>query len=117
MNETIEAANARLSLAFNRLGYSLGETAGVIDEVTVHDRLGRYLFAWHKHENHLLFYLRKPALEAQSTLRQRAIARHAPELVNRNHAKETTIRLTSDSDAETLLGWLLPTLPLPSTAR
>lgn len=113
MDDTIKRAHERLSAALRERGYILGETPGVIQGVTVHDRLGRYLFAWHEHPHHLLFYLRKPALQAKSTLRQRAMARHPQPDVNRNPGGETTITLNSDSDAETLLGWLIPELPLP----
>jgi hypothetical protein len=112
MDETIKLAHERLSVAFREIGYVLGETPGVIDGITVHDRSGRYLFAWHKNPHHLLFYLRTPALRARSTLRQKAIARHPEGQVNRNPGGETTITLSSASEAETLLGWLLPALPL-----
>jgi hypothetical protein len=114
MDDTIRLAHERLSAAFREMGFALGNTPGVIEGVTVHDRLGRYLFAWHKHPHHLLFYLRKPALDAKSTLRQKAIGRHPQGQVNRNPGGETTITLKSDNDAETLLGWLLPALPLPA---
>lgn len=113
MDEKISLAHERLSAAFRGIGYLLGGTPGVIDGVTLHDRAGRYLFAWHKHPHHLLFYLRKPALQTRSTLRQKAIARHSQDQVNRNPGGETTITLYSDGEAETLLGWLLPQLPLP----
>jgi hypothetical protein len=113
MQETIRLAHERLSTAFREIGYGLEEVGGVIDGVAVRDRFQRYLFAWHKNEHHLLFYLRKPALDAKSTLRQKAMSRHPQGQVNRNPAGETTITLNSDSEAETLVGWLLPTLPLP----
>jgi hypothetical protein len=109
----IRLADERLSTAFRETGHALGETTGVIDGVTVHDRQGRYLFAWHRNPHHLLFYLRIPALRATSTLRQKAIARHPQDRVNRNPGGETTIVLRSAEEAETLLGWLLPALPLP----
>ena len=111
MDETITLAHETLSAAFRKVGYTLGETTGVIDGVTVHDRRGRYLFAWQKNPHHLLFYLRRPALEAKSTLRQKAIGRHPEGQVNKNPAGETTITLNSDGEAEILLGWLLPILP------
>lgn len=69
MDDTIRLAHERLSAAFRQIGYALDETSGVIEGVTVRDPLGRYLFAWHKNPHHLLFYLRKPALQEQSTLR------------------------------------------------
>jgi hypothetical protein len=43
---------------------------------------------WHKNPRHLLFYLRLPALQARS------------------------ITVNNDGDAQTLLKWLLPILPL-----
>jgi hypothetical protein len=113
MDDTIRRAHERLSAAFRACGYGLGETPGVIQGVTVRDQLGRYLFAWHEHPHHLLFYLRKAALQVKSTLRQKAMARHQQADVNRNPGGETTITLKSDGDAETLLNWLLPELPLP----
>ena len=113
MDETIKHAHERLSAAFRGIGYLLDDTPGVIDGVTVHDRLGRYLFAWHKNPHHLLFYLRGPALQVKSTLRQKAIASQPQGRVNKNPGGETTITLLSDSETEVLLGWLLPALPLP----
>lgn len=113
MNETITLAHERLSAAFRKIGYALGETTGVIDGVTVHDHTGRYVFAWQKNPHHLLFYLRLPALQAKSTLRQKALGRHPEGQVNKNPAGETTITLYSDGEAELLLAWLLPMLPLP----
>jgi hypothetical protein len=113
MDETIRVAHERLSAALRERGCTLGPTPGVIEGVTVHDRAGRYLFAWHTHPKHLLFYLRKPALEAKSTLRQKAVGRHPKDQVNRNPGGETTITLNSDADAALLLSWLLPELPLP----
>ena len=113
MDETIRLADERLRAAFKGIGYPLEDTSGVIDGVTVRDPGGRYLFAWHRNPHHLLFYLRTPALSAQSTLRQKAIARHPPAQVKRNNGGETTICLASEDEAETLLGWLLPELPLP----
>jgi hypothetical protein len=113
MEETIRGAHERLSQAFRDFGYTLGEVPGVIDGVTVDDLHGRYLFAWHKNPQHLLFYVRIPALRAKSTLRQKALSRHPEGQVNMNSRGETTITLYSDSEAETLLGWLLPALPLP----
>jgi len=113
VDETIRLAHERLSAAFAKIGYALGETAGVIDGVTVHDPLGRYLFAWHKNPHHLLFYLRRPALEAKSTLRQKALFRHPAGQISRNRIGETTITVRSDGEAAILLDWLLPALPLP----
>jgi hypothetical protein len=113
MDETIRLAHERLSEAFREAGHLLGDVPGVIDGVTVHDRQGRYLFAWHKNPHHLLFYLRGPALQAKSTLRQKALGRHRPEQVNRNPGGETTITISSDEEAQTLVEWLMPMLPLP----
>jgi hypothetical protein len=113
MEESVGLAHERLSRAFREIGYALEATSGVIEGVTVRDRLGRYLFAWHKNPHHLLFYLRKPALDAKSTLRQKAIARHWPGRVKRNPGGETTITIAGHDEAEVLLGWLLPALPLP----
>jgi hypothetical protein len=113
VNETIALAHERLSAAFRRSGHTLGQTSGVIEGVTVHDPRGRYLFAWHKNPRHLLFYVRMPALEAQSTLRQKALSRHPRDQVSRNPSGETTITIYNDDEAEMLLGWLMPALPLP----
>jgi hypothetical protein len=113
VDEPIRCAHERLSSAFRSAGLSLAPVSGVIDGMTVHDQLGRYIFAWHKNPHHLLFYLRKPALDAKTTLRQKAIARHSDRCVRRNPEGETTITLNSETDAETLLDWLLPALPLP----
>src|SRR5689334_1123698 len=108
MDETIRQAHERLSAAFREIGYPLAPTTGVIEGIKVHDRQGRYLFSWHTHPHHLLFYIRQPALGAQSTLRQKAMSRHPAEQVTRNPGNETTITLKSDEEAQTLLGWLKP---------
>lgn len=113
MDDAVLLAHERLTAAFSEIGYQLGEVSGVIAGVTVHDRSGRYVFAWHTQPHHLLFYLRLPALQAKSTLRQKALGHHPADLVNRNPGGETTITLNSDADAELLLNWLLPALPLP----
>ncbi len=84
-----------------------------MDEVTVHDPQNRHLFSWHKNSHHLLFYVRHPALRAQAALRQNALAQHPLEKVNTHPSGETTITLDSESDAQTLINWLLPALPLP----
>ncbi|TCJ41285.1 hypothetical protein [Parafrankia sp. BMG5.11] len=113
MNEGIERADARLKEAFRRINYNLGTNASVIDHTEVRDRQNRYLFAWHRHKNHLLFYLRREALDARTTLRQSAIGQHGLEAVRQNNGRETLITLTSEQDAEKLVDWLIPKLPLP----
>ncbi|HEY5721604.1 MAG TPA: hypothetical protein VIT45_04710 [Allosphingosinicella sp.] len=114
MDESIKRAHERLSASFREIGYTLEATSGFIEGVKVYDLDGRYLFAWHKNPHHLLFYLRKPALDAKSTLRQKAIRRHPQGQVDQNPGGETTITLTGDSDTAELLGWLIPALPLPA---
>jgi hypothetical protein len=113
MDEKISKAHEKLSSAFREIGFRLQNTSGVIDGVKVYDRANRYLFSWHKNPHHLLFYLRIPALNAKSTLSQKAATRHSAEQMNINPTRETTIKLNGLHDAETLLGWLLPELPLP----
>lgn len=113
MEEEIGNAHNRLVAAFRNMGCALAATTGVIDGMTVRDHSGRYLFAWHTHPHHLLFYLRKPALKSKSTLRQRALALHGPDSVSQNRGEETKITLRSVKDTELLLSWLLPELPLP----
>ena len=113
MDETIKQADQRLAEAFRSLGYILSEAGGVIDGTAVYDKQGRYVFAWHRNPRHLLFYLRRPALDIKSTLRQKAISRHGAGNTKENSGRETTIILNSEADAQTLLAWLMPTLPLP----
>jgi hypothetical protein len=98
---------------FTSLGYTLSPTSGVIDGIRVHDAAKRYLFAWHRNHHHLLFYLRMPALQARRGLHELAVANQPDGRATQNNGGETTIRLCSDAEVQTLLDWLLPLLPLP----
>lgn len=73
MDEDIAQADATLSALFRDVGYRLTPVPGVIDGTKVEDREGRYLFAWHRNPHHLPFYIRQPAHEMRSTLRQSAM--------------------------------------------
>lgn len=112
LNETINIGNARLIVTFVDLGYKIPDVPGVIDGTAVYDLDNRYVFAWHRRAHHLLFYLRKPALNTRSDLADLAAANHSAERLNKNNGGETTIRLESDGEVKTLLSWLLPLLPL-----
>lgn len=109
MCETIALADSALSEAFLQMNYRLGTNESVIDHTEVRDQQGRYLFAWHRQENHLLFYIREEALKIRSTLHQSAMAKHG-DCVRRNKGGETLITLRSDRDAATLVEWLFPKL-------
>ena len=112
MDDDMAMADARLLALFRDVGYRLSSVPGVIDGTKVEDRENRYLFAWHRNPHHLLFYIRHPALELRSTLRQSAISKHGADDVRRNPAGETLITLRSDDDARKLGEWLKPKLPL-----
>ena len=112
MNEDIKRGDEALAALFRKVGYRLAEVPGVIDGTEVWDMDHRYLFAWHRNPNHLLFYIRHPALEIRSTLRQSAIFNHGAEAVRRNPGGETLVTLRSEEDALKLTKWLGPKLPL-----
>lgn len=112
LDETIKIANKRLIKAFADLAYRIPDVPGVIDGTAVYDLENQYVFAWHRRHHHLLFYLRKPALNARRNLPALAAASHPAERLNKNNSGETTVRLESDEEAKTLLSWLLPLLPL-----
>ena len=112
LDESIYIGNARLIVTFADLGYKIPDVPGIIDGTAVYDLDSRYVFAWHRRAHHLLFYLRKPALNVRSDLVSIAATNHSAERLNKNKGGETTIRLESDEEVKALLSWLLPLLPL-----
>jgi hypothetical protein len=78
--------------------------SSVLSAVKLYDVQGRYLFSWIINKNHLLFYIRKPALKLVPSLGPRAL--HCLTAVKLNPAAEVTIRLETVADAKALSDWL-----------
>jgi hypothetical protein len=116
LDDTIRRGHDRLSGAFSDIGYTLAPTSGVIAGVKVYDLDRRYLFTWHPRPHHILFYIRKPALKVQSALRQGAADTFPPEMIRENPGGETLITLRREGDANDLVAWLFPQLPLPASS-
>lgn len=96
---------------FGKAGLSPSQKGGVTSSVRFHDEYGRYILSFICNRADLLFYVRKPAIRAVSTLPSQAAERFRD--VTTNTANECKIRIQSGSQAEDLLGWLAPLLPLP----
>jgi len=92
-------------------GLVLSGNTGEVAAVRLHDEAGRYLFSWITNQNHLLFYIRKPALKVARQLAPDASADLTK--VNENPKGETTVRIEGKADAQKLTEWLMPRLPLP----
>lgn len=111
------SAYEALRQSFQEPDYDLEPLTGVIEGVKVWDRWDRYLFAWQVNPQHLLFYLRRPALDVAEHLHDLAVQHHPAERISQNSRKETKIELRSRQDADRLLAWLLPELPLAAGGR
>lgn len=98
------AAHVHLIDCAARMELRAAAHSSVLSAVKLYDRHGRYLFSWIINAHHLLFYIRKPALElapqlAGGALRQLKGAKTNP-------AGEVTVRLERAADAEALVNWL-----------
>lgn len=107
------AMQAALALidGFSRAGLLTTQKSGVTASIRFHDEYGRYLLAFICNKTDLLFYIRHPAIQANSALPEHARERFLD--VSTNVAGECKIRMFNLNDAETLLSWLVPLLPLP----
>jgi hypothetical protein len=110
------SAYDHLRNSFAERNYDLRALNGVIEGVAVWDQHNRYLFAWQVKPHHLLFYVRSPALSVEGQLHAMAETHH-PGRVTTNPSGETKINLQAGAEAETLMRWLLPKLPLPAIPR
>lgn len=111
MNDDGKAAYLYLLLSAERAGLRSSCNTGHVKAVRLHDSKNRYLFSWSANQAHLLFYLRRPALEAKDDLA--ASARNAFPRTNTNPGGEETITVSSLEEAKELWAWLLTQLPLP----
>ena len=75
-----------------------------ITAVKLYSQQRRYLFSWIINKAHLLFYIRKPALDVMPSLAQ--AAQRQLRGVSINNAGEVTIRIETLRDAEALTDWL-----------
>ncbi|RYH00362.1 MAG: hypothetical protein EON58_00350 [Alphaproteobacteria bacterium] len=107
------ARQAALSLIYglSQAGLSITPKTGVTAFIQFHDEYGRYLLAFICNRTDLLFYVRRPAIYAMPTLPGQARERFRD--VSANTADECKIRIYALDDAENLLSWLVPLLPLP----
>lgn len=107
-----QAAHDFLLRKLPSLGLTPSNNSGHAKAVRLHDVENRYLFSWIPAKAHLLFYVRKPALDVASQLRQsvKTIGLQTAE----NPAGEVTIRIEREMDAQQLLSWLTASLPLPA---
>lgn len=105
-----QAAHDALLQAMPSLGLTPSNNSGHAKAVRLHDVENRYLFSWIPAKAHLLFYIRKPALNAAPQLR------HSAKLTGlqtaENPAGEVTIRIEKEADAQQLIKWLAASLPL-----
>ena len=110
-SERALAAHRLLLAELPKLGLTPSRNSGHVKAVRLHDIQNRYVFSWIPNAAHLLFYVRKPALNTSPHLRVSA-GKGLPN-VRTNPAGEVTSRLEGDEDARTVLIWLKSVLPLP----
>lgn len=95
------------------LGMSRSYKTGRVPAVCWRDARGDYLFSFIPNKNHLLFYVRLPALAREPGLANEA--RGLDLEAARNPAGETTVHVRNSADAEKLVSWLTEKLPLPTS--
>ena len=105
------AAHRLLLAEMPRLGLTPSHNSGHVRAVRLHDLYDRYVFSWIPNQQHLLFYIRLPALNAAPSLKASA-ERELPG-VSVNNAGEVTARIEGTEDAQLALRWLATVLPLP----
>jgi len=110
-SEGVRAAHHLLLAELPKLGLTPSHNSGHVQAVRLHDVADRYLFSWIPNQHHLLFYVRKPALNAAANLRGSAV--HRLPRTSENNAGEVTSRLETSQDAQAVLEWLQDILPLP----
>jgi hypothetical protein len=98
------AANNHLLAVAEQMHLSPEPHSSAIFAVKLFDRRRRYLFSWIINAQHLLFYIRKPALKLMPSLGHGA--REHLHHVKINPAGEVTIRIETAADAKALTEWL-----------
>ena len=98
------AAHRHLLSAAGAMNLSAEPRVSAIRAVKLYSQDRRYLFSWIINRAHLLFYLRKPALDVMPSLKAGAQARLRGVAVN--NAGEETIRVETPQDAQALTDWL-----------
>lgn len=111
----IKSASVRQSYVLlidqlKRLGLRSSYKSGKVPAVRWRDARERYVFAFIPNNNHLLFYVRTPALAATPKLAGQAAALGLVSEVNR--ATEITLRIETVADATVIIEWLQSVLPL-----
>lgn len=98
------AAHRHLLDSATAMNLSAEPRVSAIRAVKLYSQDRRYLFSWIINRAHLLFYLRKPALDAMPSLKAGAQARLRHVAIN--NAGEVTIRINTLQDAQALTNWL-----------
>lgn len=98
------AAHNYLLAVAEQMHLSAEPHSSAISAVKLFDRRRRYLFSWIINAQHLLFYIRKPALKLMPSLSSGA-HEHLRN-VKVNPAGEVTIRIETAADAKALTEWL-----------
>ena len=75
------AAHRLLLAELPKLGLTPSHNSGFVKAVRVHDVRSRYVFSWIPARQHLLFYVRKPALNSAPNLRASAATSHERQTV------------------------------------
>lgn len=110
-SERVLIAHRLLLDRVTKLGLTPSHNSGHVRAVRLHDVHNRYLFSWIPNQHHLLFYVRRPAMNAAPNLRSSAKA-DLPR-PRENNAGEVTARLEGPEDAQAVFDWLSAVLPLP----
>lgn len=98
------AAHNHLLLVAEEMNLSAEPHSSAISAVKLFDSRRRYLFSWIINAQHLLFYIRKPALKLMPSL---SFGAHEHlRNVKVNPAGEVTIRIETTVDAKALTEWL-----------
>lgn len=98
------AAHRHLLSTADAMNLSAEPRVSAIRAVRLYSQDRRYLFSWIINHAHLLFYLRKPALDVMPSLKVGAKARLRGVAIN--NAGEVTIRIETLQDAQALTDWL-----------
>lgn len=98
------AAHRYLLSAAGAMNLAAEPRVSAIRAVKLYSQDRRYLFSWIINRAHLLFYLRKPALDVMPSLKAGAKARLRGVAVN--NAGEVTMRIETLQDAQVLTEWL-----------
>jgi hypothetical protein len=110
-SRNLRCAYLVLLLAAERSGYrTRANPKGAIRELHIRDDAGNQPFAVIVNQAILLFYLRRPALDAQPGLAGQATSRFPGRVLgDSNSLNEVRIRIDNEGDAEDIAGWLFAT--------